>query len=132
MPRLDVRWDNFWERGQVWYGFGSDGGPFVVGESITAAAIVRRAQVDFASLDAVLSAVFAGSTLRGLMADAFIVNPYRAQHDRGDGPNSRSPHFDRDIDTVVTLSKALGVYAEGQDLRSVLSSIVSRISALEG
>jgi hypothetical protein len=67
----------------------------------------------------------------GFSAGAYIVNPYRAQHDRGDGPASRAPHFDTDLDSIITLSKALGVYAEGQDLHSTLSSIVSRVSTLE-
>jgi len=145
MPRLDARWDNFWERGQVWYRFGLDGRPFVIDGSVTASAVISapalssltahaiifRAQIDSASLDAVISAVFAGSVLNGFAADAFIVNPHRSQHDRGDGPASRSPHYDTDLDRVITLSKALGVYAEGQDLHTVLQGIVARVADLE-
>jgi hypothetical protein len=78
------------------------------------------------------SAILLREQVASFCLDAFIVNPYRAQHDRGDGPLSRSPHYDTDLDSVITLSKALGVYAEGQDLHSVLSSIVGRVSTLEG
>ena len=47
MPRLDARWDNFWERGQTWYSFGSDGpGLTEFSASLNADAILLRTSAD--------------------------------------------------------------------------------------
>jgi hypothetical protein len=57
MARLDARWDNFWQRGQIWYGFDQDGptgGAEEVSSAFSVASIILAPV--FGSVDA--SAVF--------------------------------------------------------------------------
>ncbi len=72
------------------------------------------------------NAVLKKGRLGSLSADAYIVNPYRTQH-----PRDNTAQYDFDLDTVVTMAKAFDVYTEGEDLHSVLTSVVGRVTALE-
>lgn len=72
---------------------------------------------------------FIGSVLRiirSFNANSYIVNPYRTQH-----PRDNTAQYDFDLDTVITIAESLGMYANGQDLHSVLTSVVGRVTELE-
>ena len=55
-----------------------------------------------------------------------MTDPNRSQHPRDEGP-----HIDDDLDAVIRLAEAIGVYTEGQSLHEVLVAIENRISTLE-
>ena len=73
------------------------------------------------------NAVVKGFSSHSIGTSAYIVNPYRATHDRGDGY-----HYDLDLDTVILIAQALGVYPLGTDLHTVLAGIFVRLRELEG
>ena len=70
MARLDARWDNFWERGQTWYGFDQDGPVQITYESaFTADAVARQTASGSLTSDAVLRGAWASS----LATDAIVL-----------------------------------------------------------
>lgn len=138
MARLDARWGHFWQRGQKWYHF-DQGEPLKTYEaSLEAGAIILAPVYGFLTAGAILLApveasfsadaviVTTSSVTSSFSAGAVIAAMFRQQHDRGN-----AQHHDHDMDTVIVLAQALGVYVEGQDLHSVLASIVDRVSTLE-
>ncbi len=70
MARLDARWDNFWERGQAWYGFWQDGpaGQITYESAFTADAVLGTAVSGSLTADALVLSQLAS----GLTSDAVL------------------------------------------------------------
>jgi hypothetical protein len=101
--------------------------------SLDAKAVLRRVQDVSATADAVFMPKFTAKAVISRYGyavlsslDAYIEGPTRMQHDRGG-----SPHYDNDLDSVIVLATALGVYEKGMDVHSVLTAVVNRVAALE-
>jgi hypothetical protein len=98
----------------------------------------RAAYTQFGSITA--DATIYGTVLRSFTAaastmlrrsgsttiDAFVSNPYRVRHDRGN-----SAHYHSDPDAVLYLADAIGVYEQGANVHDVLVAIYDRIAQLE-
>jgi len=59
--------------------------------------------------------------------DSFFVSPYRTTH-----PRDNTAHYDYDLDTVIAIATAIGVYAQGATVHEVLTGIYARLAAIEG
>jgi hypothetical protein len=90
------------------------------GSGIALDAVIRGKYFTF---DAVLAGTVATKTFT---LNAAIATPGRRQHSRGN-----EAHFDVDLDVVIVLAGALGIYPGGMTLHDLLIAIEARITALE-
>jgi len=121
MARLDARWDNFWQRGQIWYGFDQDGpsGSPEVASSFSADAVLQASVVGAFASDAVVLVPATGS-----FSGNAVVRQTASSHVQADAVIRRTASASLTTDAILRREQSGSFTADAQTTDEVAEFVV--------